>query len=359
MEKSKHRFINHNSFDKFPVESDSIDLVMTSPPYPMIEMWDSIYTAFDPVIGKLLDDNEGLKAFEKMHVLLDRTWQECQRVTKEGGFVCINIGDATRTLDGRFRLYNNHGRIIEAFDKMGFDVLPYIIWRKPTNSPTKFMGSGMLPAGAYVTLEHEHLLIFRKGRKRSFNKEESALRRKSAYFWEERNQWFCDQWEVLGTRQELHGSKLRNRSAAYPIEIPVRILLMYSQLGDTVLDPFSGIGTTAMAALTYGRNSISLEYDEALIDATLKSIKKRGMKEMFNELIQERLRKHQLFVDSKDELFFTYLNKSLQVPVKTTQEKELEIYPLQSIGRHDNSLSITYRKFKKTELMDIRNHSSN
>ena len=121
------------------------------------------------------------------------------------------------------------------------------------------MGSGMLPAGAYVTLEHEWILILRKGGKRVFTKAETDLRRQSAIFWEERNHWYSDQWsDILGTSQQLIGKAERQRSAAYPFEIPRRLIAMYSIYGDTVLDPFSGTGTTALAGIQLGRNTIGL-----------------------------------------------------------------------------------------------------
>ena len=103
---------------------------------------------------------------------------------------------------------------------MGFTNLPEIIWRKPTNSPNKFMGSGMLPAGAYVTLEHEFILIFRKGGKRIFKSDAEKLKRQqSAFFWEERNVWFSDLWTLTGTNQKLNNKNSRERSAAYPFDL--------------------------------------------------------------------------------------------------------------------------------------------
>lgn len=126
-----------------------------------------------------------------MHQELDKVWKESFRVIKPGGFLCINIGDATRTINGKFTLYNNHSRITKACIDFGFVGLPNIIWRKQTNAPNKFMGSGMLPCGAYVTLEHEWILIFRKGDKRIFKSaNEKLVRMKSSFFWEERNVWF-------------------------------------------------------------------------------------------------------------------------------------------------------------------------
>ena len=248
-------------------QDNSVDLVVTSPPYPMIEMWDEVMGKQNPKILESLQ-TEPDTAFELMHAELDKVWQECFRVIRPGGFLCINIGDATRTINGNFKLYNNHSRVSKACMGMGFIGLPNIIWRKQTNAPNKFMGSGMLPCGAYITLEHEWILIFRKGEKREFKTSDAKLNRmKSSFFWEERNVWFSDVWDVKGTKQKLQGNSSRERSAAFPFEIPYRLINMFSQKGDTVLDPFLGTGTTMQAAILLGRNSCGYE-----IDANFESI---------------------------------------------------------------------------------------
>lgn len=127
------------------LKDQSIDMVVTSPPYPMIEMWDEIMANQNPNIRKAFEDKKPREAFELMHQELDKVWTECWRVMKEGAFMCINIGDATRTIDGNFALYNNNTRIIQCCEKLGFTNLPNILWKKTANAPNKFMGSGMLP----------------------------------------------------------------------------------------------------------------------------------------------------------------------------------------------------------------------
>ena len=239
------------------IASNSVDLVVTSPPYPMIEMWDNSFAMQNPTIDAAIAKGQGQLAYEMMHALLDQVWHEVARVLKPGAIACINIGDATRKLGTTFSLYPNHSRIIQSFLSLGMHNLPNIIWRKPTNAPNKFMGSGMLPTGAYVTLEHEWILLFRKQGKRPFDEEQERLaRHENAYFWEERNHWFSDVWQLKGTIQKLSDPEVRQRSAAFPYEIPFRLILMYSLRGDVVLDPFAGTATTALAALATGRNSI-------------------------------------------------------------------------------------------------------
>ncbi|MFW6286491.1 MAG: DNA-methyltransferase, partial [Candidatus Sumerlaeota bacterium] len=184
MLKTTHSVFPSSAIDMSVLPDASVDLVVTSPPYPMIEMWDRIFAGQDADIGAALADKDGPAAFEKMHCVLDAVWRECERVLRAGGFACINIGDATRKVGDNFRLYTNHSRITNFCENLGFQSLPAILWRKQTNAPNKFMGSGMLPAGAYVTLEHEYILVFRKGDKRVFDAEEKNRRRRSAYFWE-------------------------------------------------------------------------------------------------------------------------------------------------------------------------------
>ena len=176
---TEHRFIFQDC-ETDQINDQSIQLVVTSP-YPMIEMWtDSLV-----LTGRsdLHCKGDYHASFELMHRELEKVWKELYRVLQPGGFACINIGDATRSVGAKFQLFPNHYRILQTFWELGFDVLPLILWRKQTNAPTKFMGSGMLPAGAYVTLEHEYILIFRKGNKRVFqNEKEKTNRRESAFF---------------------------------------------------------------------------------------------------------------------------------------------------------------------------------
>lgn len=327
---------------------NSIDLVVTSPPYPMIEMWDEIMGKQNPIIADSLQTDPNT-AFELMHTELDRVWQECLRVIKPGGFLCINIGDATRTINGNFKLYNNHSRISKACMDMGFIGLPNIIWRKQTNAPNKFMGSGMLPCGAYVTLEHEWILIFRKGEKRDYKTSNSRLdRRRSSFFWEERNIWFSDLWEIKGTKQKLQSNTSRERSAAFPFEIPYRLINMFSQKGDTVLDPFLGTGTTIQAAILLGRNSCGYE-----IDPNFESIIRDNIHEInvdsYNNLIKQRFDAHCDFIKARiaEGKEVKHYNSVMDIAVMTTQEKDIEFNFLSSISCDSQSgkYSISYKKY--------------
>ena len=333
--RTHHTVTYSDSKNMEAVPSESVDLMVTSPPYPMIEMWDEMFARQRSSVKAALKNGEGSKAFESMHEMLDPIWKEVYRVLKFGGFACINIGDATRTINGNFVLYPNHMKILTSALKLGFTALPCILWRKQTNAPNKFMGSGMLPAGAYVTLEHEYILILRKGPKREFKKEkDKKIRRESAIFWEERNSWFSDVWfDIKGTPQALNDKDARLRSAAYPFEIVYRLINMYSAKGDVVLDPFLGTGTTTVAAIASGRNSIGYEIDPAMKKAVDRM--KDAVVDSSKQIIRNRLYKHMEFVVDrlKTKGMFKYENVYYGFPVMTAQEKELIINDPLSILR--------------------------
>ena len=333
-------------------DDNSIDLIVTSPPYPMIEMWDEIMAKQNPMIMENIEKRPEV-AFEMMHQELDKVWKECFRVLKEGGFLCVNIGDATRTINGNFTLYNNHSRILKACVEMGFIGLPNIIWRKQTNAPNKFMGSGMLPCGAYVTLEHEWILLFRKGDKIQYRTPtEKHDRMDSSFFWEERNVWFSDVWDVKGTKQKMQQSGSRERSAAFPFEIPYRLINMFSQKGDVVLDPFLGTGTTMQAALMSGRNSEGYELDGALKGLIDNGIASMEVDEC-NNFIKQRFDRHQSFVTErkKQGKEVKYFNKHLDSPVMTKQEEEISFNYITSISRNEEG----YYEAEYEDVSDMRN----
>ncbi len=340
--KTEHNSIFSDSRDMKELSDQSVDLMVTSPPYPMIEMWDDMFSQQSSSVKNELLKGDGSGAFEAMHKILDATWTEVYRVLKPGGFACINVGDATRTINGNFALYTNHARILNFTQKLGFSSLPCILWRKQTNAPNKFMGSGMLPAGAYVTLEHEYILVLRKGPKREFKKEtDKENRRASALFWEERNLWFSDIWfDIKGTLQALNDKDTRKRSAAYPFELVYRLINMYSAKGDLVIDPYLGMGTTTLAAMASGRNSVGYEIETTLQDANNRT--KNVIVETSQLMIRQRLVNHLDFVlervKTKGKL--KHINLSYGFPVMTAQEKELLINEPVNIKSIEKNISI-------------------
>ncbi|MFN7145639.1 MAG: DNA-methyltransferase, partial [Myxococcota bacterium] len=327
---------------RLDVPDASVHLVVTSPPYPMIAMWDAAFAALDPAVPRLLETDPAA-AFEAQHAVLDAVWAECRRVLVPGGFLCVNVGDATRSL-GPFRLWSNHARVLTACERLGFTTLPDILWRKPTNAPNKFMGSGMLPGGAYVTYEHEYVLVFRSGGPRAFDAAEKRLRRESAYFWEERNLWFSDLWSGLtGTDQGLPSGAPRERSGAFPLDLPWRLVHMYALYGDVVLDPFAGTGTTALAAACAGRSSVSIEREAALADGVYARIAEAPRLRR----AEGRLAAHQRFVDERLTAgrAFTHYNTPHAVPVVTGQEVDLTLWEAVGATLADGRVDVEHEVF--------------
>ena len=231
------------------VADASVALAVTSPPYPMIAMWDEAFAA------------QGAATYDEMHARLDEVWREVARVLIPGGLACIVVGDALRKVDGRFRLFPNHARVIQAFSALGMDTLPYILWKKPTNKPNAFLGSGFLPPNAYVTLDCEFILIFRNGALRSFPRRDAG-RHGSTYTKAERDVWFSQVWDMKGSKQAR--GALERRSGAFPAEVPRRLVSMFSVEGDLVLDPFAGTGTTLVEAARLKRRALGFEIDPSL-----------------------------------------------------------------------------------------------
>jgi site-specific DNA-methyltransferase (cytosine-N4-specific) len=177
-----------------------------------------------------------------------------------GGLLAINVGDALRSKGGEFRLWPNHVDVTHACRSLGFTPLPYILWKKPTNKPNAFLGSGFLPPNAYVTVDCEFILLFRKGPLRAFPVRDPG-RERSRYGRAERDRWFSQVWsDVRGARQRGPGA----RTGAFPPAIPERLVRMFSCEGETVLDPFAGTGTTLWAAARWGREAIGVELDPVL-----------------------------------------------------------------------------------------------
>jgi len=204
----------------------------------------------------------------------------------------------------------------------------------------------MLPAGAYVTYEHEYILIFRKDGKREFKStKEKLLRQESAFFWEERNIWFSDLWQnVKGIKQTGKNILLeRERSAAFPMEVPYRLINMYSLIGDTVFDPFAGTGTTSLASMASARNSIGTDIDKKAF-TTFASLLTDGV-DYANERIFSRLEAHNLFITQREKegKFIKHTNKEIAQKVVTSQEVNLKLMTIESAILKSNSVIATHK----------------
>lgn len=226
----------HSSGQMSEVEDSTTHLVVTSPPYPMISKWDELY---------------GVTDFEYQHSILDKTWRECYRILVNGGICCINIGDSTRSIGGKFQCYPNYARVIIKCRELGFDTLIPVFWKKISNRPNSFLGSGFVPPNAYISQDCEYIAILRKGGLRKFvTKDRNRIL--SMYSKEDRNLWFQQVWNIPGAK----GAK---NTSVFPREIPYRLIRMFSVIGDLVVDPFCGLGTTGLVAESLGRRFVGYE----------------------------------------------------------------------------------------------------
>lgn len=238
---------NHSSERMDELESDSVHLVVTSPPYPMIQKWDEL----ELFVRGREDEIISRRDFYVQHSRLQKVWHEVKRVLVPGGIACINIGDATRSLDGEFCCYPNFAMLSVHMMNMNFTPLVPIIWRKISNRPNAFLGSGMLPPNGYIAQDCEYIGIFRKGGKRKF-KPHDLQRYASEFKKEQRDLWFQQVWNITGAM----GAK---KTSAFPLEVPWRLIQMFSCIDEVVLDPFSGTGTTKTACEDLERRFIGYE----------------------------------------------------------------------------------------------------
>ena len=217
------------------------------------------------------------------------------------------------------------------------------------------MGSGMLPAGPYVTLEHEYILIFRKGPKRVFKtEEERRLRQRSAFFWEERNKWLSDIWfDVAGVAQDTNQTNLRQRSAAFPFELAYRLICMYSIQSDVVLDPFAGTGTTTLAAVGAGRNSVAAEIERAFHKHIIERLMDSAgpLNNRVSNRLLDHLRWAKDYIQKKRSL--KHYNSYYDFPVMTRQEKSIQIPYLKSVKLIDDYSVLASHSFAPEIRRDL------
>jgi len=239
-----HKIINGDSRQMDELSDSSVHLVVTSPPY-----WQLKDYGADNQIG--FNDS-----YENYINNLNLVWKECYRVLYDGCRLCINIGDqfARAVYYGRYKVIPIREEIIKFCESIGFDYMGAIIWKKVTTSNTTGggvqMGSYPYPRNGILKLDYEFILIFKKlGDAPKPTKEQKERSKMTADEW---NTYFAGHWNFPGIRQNGH-------IAMFPEELPTRLIKMFSFVGETVLDPFLGSGTTSLAAKNTDRNSIGFE----------------------------------------------------------------------------------------------------
>ena len=248
--KTHHKIINGDSRNMAALPDNSVHLAITSPPY-----WQLKDYGTNNQIG--FHDS-----YENYINNLNLVWKECYRVLHNGCRLCINIGDqfARAVYYGRYKVIPIRQEIIKFCESIGFDYMGAIIWQKVTTSNTTGggvqMGSYPYPRNGILKLDYEFILTFKKlGDSPKPTKEQKELSKMTAEEW---NTFFAGHWNFAGARQNNH-------IAMFPEELPRRLIKMFSFIGETVLDPFAGSGTTSLAAKNLERNSVGFEINSEFL----------------------------------------------------------------------------------------------
>ncbi len=245
--KTNHNIITGDSRNMELIEDSSVHLVITSPPY-----WQLKDYGISNQIG--FDDS-----YEDYINNLNLVWKECYRVLDKGCRLCVNIGDqfARSVYYGRYKIIPIRTEIIKFCETIGFDYMGAIIWQKVSTSNTTggatVMGSYPYPNNGILKIDYEFILLFKKlGKPRKVSRE---IKEKSKMTKKEWNKYFYGHWNFSGEKQDRH-------LAMFPLELPNRLIKMFSFVGDTVLDPFLGSGTTCLSAVNLSRNSVGYEIND-------------------------------------------------------------------------------------------------
>lgn len=244
---TNHKIVFGDSRKMSQIPDKSVQLIITSPPYWQLKDYGA-------------EDQIGFNdSYEEYINNLNLVWQECNRVLSDGCRLCINIGDqfARSVYYGRYKVIPIRTEIIRFCESLGMDYMGAIIWQKATTMNTSgggaIMGSFPYPRNGILKMDYEFILLFKK----IGNAPKPTMEQKKAseITKEEWGQYFSSHWNFNGVKQYGH-------IAMFPEELPKRLIKMFSFVGETVLDPFAGSGTTSLAAKHLGRNSIGYEINK-------------------------------------------------------------------------------------------------
>lgn len=276
---TEHKLIIGNCMDMSEIPNESIHLVVTSPPY----------------FNAPFDYKDVFKSYEQYLGVLNRVAKELYRVLAAGRIIVLNIDDML--VNGQ--KYPIIADAIKIFQKAGFNYRDKITWKKPDGYLRISKRSSVLIQNPYPMYFYpdnllESIIIFQKGKfdYKSISKE---VREKSKINTKEflDNKWYKTLWEM---RNVMPGSELEKDIAAFPDELPYRAIKLFSYIGETVLDPFTGSGTTIKVARQLERNSIGIEIKEELLPIIKKKVGFDGQKTLndtqdtFNIIIRGQIK---------------------------------------------------------------------
>ncbi|MDI6785530.1 MAG: DNA methyltransferase [bacterium] len=284
--KTNHKIIIGDSRNMAELQDKSVHLIITSPPYWQLKDYGT-------------SDQIGFNdSYEDYINNLDLAWKECFRVLNDGCRLCINIGDqfARSVYYGRYKVIPIRTEIIKFCETQGFDYMGAIIWQKATTMNTTggatIMGSFPYPRNGIIKLDYEFILIFKKSGEVPFISRE--IKEKSKMSKEEWNQYFTGHWNFNGAKQDKH-------LAMFPEELPKRLIKMFSFIGDTILDPFLGSGTTTLAAKNLDRNSVGYEVNKKFLPIIKEKIG-ANKDDLFKDAAFEVIEQKNKAVDFKNEI---------------------------------------------------------
>jgi len=317
--KTIHKIIIGDSKYMKEVPNESVHLTITSPPYWQLKDYGN---------GKQIGFNDN---YEEYINNLNLAWNECHRILYNGCRLCVNIGDqfARSVYYGRYKVIPIRTEIIKFCESVGFDYMGAIIWQKVTTCNTTggatVMGSFPYPRNGILKIDYEFILIFKKyGKAPKANKE---MKEKSKLSKEEWNKYFTGHWNFPGEKQDKH-------LAMFPEKLPKRLIKMFSFVGDTILDPFLGSGTTSLAAKNLHRNSIGYEINEYFLPIIKEKLGLR-QRTIFQDEIFEVIKQENINIYFKEEI--KKLPYIFQDPIKF--DKKIDPRKLSFGSKIDNSHS--------------------
>jgi len=243
-----HKIIQGDARQMSFIADESVHLIVTSPPYWNLKKYNNNKSQLGHI-----------ENYEEFLTELRKVWEHCFRVLVPGGRLVCVVGDVcmSRRQYGRHRVMPLHADICVQCRKVGFDNLNPIIWYKISNAKfeanngSKFLGKPYEP-NAIIKNDIEFILMQRKPG--GYRSPTELQRRQSKIKKNDFNKWFRQIWDLTGTSTSKH-------PAPFPLELAHRLVQMFSFEDDTILDPFCGTGTTSVASVKSGRNSIGIEVD--------------------------------------------------------------------------------------------------
>ena len=340
--KTSHKIINGDCRQMSELKDRSVHLIITSPPYWQLK---------DYGIENQIGFNDSYESYINH---LNLVWSECFRVLHDGCRLCINIGDqfARSVYYGRYKVIPIHSEIIKFCEILGFDFMGQIIWQKATTMNTTgggaVMGSFPHPRNGIVKLDFEYILLFKK--QGNAPKPTQQQKENATMTNEEWNTYFNGHWYFNGAKQDNH-------LAMFPEELPARLIKMFSFENETVLDPFMGSGTTALAAKKLNRNSVGYEINPEFIPIIQRKI---GGDDAFMQVETEFLQQHHSEIDPQ-----SLENKIKKLPylfVDTHQlDKKIDVKKLQYGSKIDAESNkqreeyFTVKEIISPELIKLNN----